>query len=217
MIVMLLTVVTTLIVMLGLALEAVNGNGGGHGLAHALEVLRRGSPDEKLKAIELLARIGDMQVMPALVQALRDEEMDVRAAAQDAMWIIWLRSGNDEIDALMAEGIRLMERQRYPEAVEIFDQIITRAPRFAEGYNKRATVYYLMQEFEKSVEDIHRTLELNPVHFGALSGMGLCYLGLDEPRRALDWFERAVAVNPNMDTIQVYIQQIREFLNNQTF
>jgi tetratricopeptide (TPR) repeat protein len=217
MIVMLLTVVTTLVVMLGLALEAVNGNGGGHGLAHALEVLRRGSPDEKLKAIELLARIGDMQVMPALVQALRDEEMDVRAAAQDAMWIIWLRSGNDEIDALMAEGIRLMERQRYPEAVEIFDQIITRAPRFAEGYNKRATVYYLMQEFEKSVEDIHRTLELNPVHFGALSGMGLCYLGLDEPRRALDWFERAVAVNPNMDTIQVYIQQIREFLNNQTF
>jgi tetratricopeptide (TPR) repeat protein len=209
--------VTTLIMVLGLALEAVNGNGGGHGLAHALEVLKQGTPAEKLKALELLARLGDMQVMPALVQALRDEDVRVRAAAQNVMWAIWLRSGNDQIDALMAEGISLMELQQYPEAAELFDQIIARAPQFAEGYNKRATVHYLMQEFERSIADIHKTLELNPVHFGALSGMGLCYLGLDEPRQALEWFERAVAVNPNMDTIQSYIQQIREFLKNQTF
>jgi tetratricopeptide (TPR) repeat protein len=214
---MLLTVLTMLFGVLGFALEAVNGNGGGHGLAHALDVLRHGAPAERLKAIQLLARIGDMYVMPALVQALRDDDGRVRAAAQGAMWAIWMRSGNDDVDGLMAEGVRLLEQQRYPEAVEVFDQIISRAPKFAEGYNKRATVFYLMQEFEKSIEDIHRTLEMNPVHFGALSGMGLCYLGLDEPRQALEWFERAIAVNPNMDTIQGYIQQIREFLNNQTF
>jgi Tetratricopeptide repeat len=212
-----LIIVTTLIVVLGLALEAVNGNGGGHGLAHALDVLKQGTPAEKLKALELLATLGDMQVMPVLVQALRDDDVRVRAASQNVMWAIWLRSGNDEIDALMVEGVRLMESQQYPEAVEIFDQIIARAARFAEGYNKRATVYYLMEEFEKSIADIHQTLELNPVHFGALSGMGLCYLGLNEPRKALEWFERAVAVNPNMDTIQSYIQQIRDFLQNQTF
>jgi tetratricopeptide (TPR) repeat protein len=133
------------------------------------------------------------------------------------MWTIWLRSGNDQIDALMLDGIRLMEAEHYLEAAEIFDQIIAGAPQFAEGYNKRATVYYLMQEFEKSIADIHTTLELNPVHFGALSGMGLCYLGLEEPRQALGWFERAIVVNPNMATIQSYIQQIREFLKNQTF
>jgi tetratricopeptide (TPR) repeat protein len=212
-----LMIVTTLIVVLGLALEAVNGNAGGQGLAHALEVLKQGPPAEQLKALELLASLGDMRIMPALVQALRDDDVRVRAATQDVMWAIWLRSGHDEIDALMVEGIRLMEMQRYPEAVNIFDQIIARAPNFAEGYNKRATVYYLMQEFEKSIADIQHTLELNPVHFGALSGMGLCYLGLDEPRKALEWFERAVTVNPNMDTIQSYIQQIREFLRNQTF
>jgi tetratricopeptide (TPR) repeat protein len=212
-----LMIVTTLIVVLGLALEAVNGNGGGHGLAHALGVLKQGSPAEKLKALELLAKLGDMQVMPVLVQALRDDDVQVRAATQHVMWAIWLRSGNDEIDALMVEGVRLMELQQYAESVESFDQIIARAPNFAEGYNKRATVYYLMQEFEKSIADIHKTLELNAVHFGALSGMGLCYLGLNEPRKALEWFERAVAVNPNMDTIQSYIQQIREFLRNQTF
>jgi len=210
-------IVTTLIVVLGLALEAVNGNGGGQGLAHAVEVLKQGTPAEKLKALELLARVADMQVMPALVQALRDNDVRVRAAAENVMWTIWLRSGNDQIDALMLDGIRLMEAERYPEAAEIFDQIIAGAPQFAEGYNKRATVYYLMQEFEKSVADIHTTLELNPVHFGSLSGMGLCYLGLEEPRQALAWFERAIVVNPNMATIQSYIQQIREFLKNQTF
>jgi tetratricopeptide (TPR) repeat protein len=211
-----LTIVMTLIVVLGLALEAVSGNGGGQGLAHALEALTQGTTAEKLKALELLAKLADMQVMPALVQALRDDDGRVRAVAQNVMWTIWLRSGDDQIDTLMAEGIRLMEAEQYPEAVEVFDQIIARAPKFAEGYNKRATVYYLMLEFEKSIADIHQTLELNPVHFGALSGMGLCYLGLVEPRQALEWFERAVAVNPNMDTIQSYIQQIREFLRNQT-
>jgi tetratricopeptide (TPR) repeat protein len=212
-----LTILTALTVVLGLALEAVHGNGGGRGLAHALEVLKQGTSTEKLKALELLAKLGDMQIMPALVQALRDHDVRIRAAAQNVMWAIWLRSGSDEIDTLMVEGVRLMESQQYAEAVEVFDRIIARVPKFAEGYNKRATAYYLMQEFEKSVADIHKTLELNPVHFGALSGMGLCYLGLDEPRQALEWFERAVAVNPNMDTIQSYIQQIREFLKNQTF
>jgi len=209
-------IVTTLIVALGLALEAVNGNGAGQGLTHALEILRYGPPVEKIKALELLARVADMQVMPALAQALCDNDSRVRAAAESVMWTIWLRSGNEQIDTLMAEGIRLLELEHYPEAAEIFDQIIADAPQFAEGYNKRATVYYLMQEFEKSMADIHTTLELNPLHFGALSGMGLCYLGLEEPRQALGWFERAIAVNPNMATIQSYIEQIREFLKNQT-
>jgi tetratricopeptide (TPR) repeat protein len=207
----------TLIVVLGLALESASGNGGGQGLAHALEVLKTGSAAEKLKALELLARLGEMPAMPALVQALRDEDVQVRVAVQNTMWAIWLRSGDDEIDALMVEGVHHMEAEQYGEALEIFSQMIARAPKFAEAYNKRATVYYLMQEFEKSIMDIHRTLELNPVHFGALSGMGLCYLGLDEPRKALEWFERAVAVNPNLDAIQHYIERIKAFLKDQTF
>jgi tetratricopeptide (TPR) repeat protein len=197
----------------GLALEVGNGNGGGHGFAQALNVLRRGTPEEKRRAIELFADIGDMQVVPALQQTLHDEDGSVREAAQQAMWTIWLRSGDDEIDTLMHEGIHCMERGQYAEAIAIFDVMIDRAPQFAEGYNKRATVYYLMEQFERSIADIHRTLELNPLHFGALSGMGLCYLGLDEPRQALAWFERAVAVNPNMETIQAYIRQIRDFLD----
>jgi len=207
-----LTIVLMLIVVLAMMMGATSGNGGGQGLSHALQVLKKGAPGEKLKALELLARLGDTHVMEALVQALRDEDPDVRAGAQHAMWAIWLRSGNEVIDGLMLEGIRLMELQQFSEAVEVFSDMVAKAPSFAEGYNKRATVYYLMQEFEKSIADIHKTLDLNPVHFGALSGMGLCYLGLEEPRKALEWFERAVAVNPNLDSIQHYIEQIKAFL-----
>jgi tetratricopeptide (TPR) repeat protein len=212
-----LMLITLLFGVFGMAMGSANGNGRGQGLTQALDILRTGAPADKLKALELLAKLGDMQVMPALVQTLRDADLNVRAAAQETMWTIWLRSGNDAVDALMVEGMRLMDRRHYSEAVAVFTQMIANVPTFPEAYNKRATVYYLMQEFEPSIADIHKTLELNPVHFGALSGMGLCYLGLNEPRQALEWFERAVAVNPNLDTIQSYIQQIRDYLRNQTF
>ena len=211
-----LAIVATLLVVVGMAVGNGAGNGAGHGLSHALEVLRKGDPSQKLKALELLARLGDMQVMQALLQALRDPDGRVRQGAQDAMWAIWLRADNDEIEALMLEGIRLMESEEYPEAAEVFTRMIAKAPKFAEGYNKRATVYYLLQDFERSIADIRKTLELNPAHFGALSGMGLCYLGLEEPRQALEWFERAVAINPNMDTIQHYIEQIRAYLKKRS-
>src|SRR5262245_64500896 len=130
-----LTIVMTLIVVLGLALEAVSDNGGGQGLAHALEVLTQGTTAEKLRALELLAKLADMRVMPALVQALRDDDGRVRVAAQNVMWTIWLRSGDDQIDTLMVEGIRLMETEHYPEALEVFDQIISHSPKVAEGDN----------------------------------------------------------------------------------
>jgi tetratricopeptide (TPR) repeat protein len=212
---MLTLLIGGLALIVALAVSGGNGNGGAQGLAHVLGVLRRGTAMDKLKALALLARLGDMQVMPALVRALRDDDGRVRAAAEAAMWTIWLQSGNEAVDALMAKGIHLLERQRYRDAVEVFSEAIAMAPTFAEAYNKRATVYYLLREFEKSIADIHKTLEYNPVHFGALSGMGLCYLGLNEPRQALTWFERALAVNPNLESIRSYVQQLRASFEDQ--
>jgi tetratricopeptide (TPR) repeat protein len=108
-----------------------------------------------------------------------------------------------------------MQRGAFEEAVAIFTEVIEMAPEFAEGYNKRATTYYLMQEYEKSIRDCDQTIALNPVHFGALSGAGLCYLGLRNLPKALDYFERAVAVNPNMPPIQRYVEDIKKFLRDQ--
>jgi tetratricopeptide (TPR) repeat protein len=120
------------------------------------------------------------------------------------------------VDARLQEGIAAMQRGAWQAAVEIFTEIIDMAPGFAEAYNKRATTYYLMHEFEKSIADCEKTIDLNPYHFGALSGAGLCYLGLRDLRHALTYFERAVAVHPHLSQIQQYIKEIKQFFRDQS-
>ena len=103
-----------------------------------------------------------------------------------------------------------MGRGEHAQAAGKFTQVIDSDPGFAEGYNKRATVYYLMGEYEKSIADCERTIQLNPVHFGALSGEGLCYLNMNRPDKALEYFVRAVSVNPNLEQIKLYIRQLKQ-------
>jgi len=140
----------------------------------------------------------------------------VRETAEQALWSVWHRSGKPEVDARLHDGIMAMQRGAFEEAAAIFTEVIEMAPDFAEGYNKRATTYYLMQEYEKSIRDCDQTITLNSVHFGALSGAGLCYLGLRNLPKALDYFERAIAVNPNMQQIQSYVEEIKKFLRDQS-
>lgn len=181
-----------------------------------LDLVEKGTVEQRYWAIEQLAREGDSTAIPVLVKALRDGDWRVRSAAEEALWSIWHRSGNEEVDALLAKGILQMQQRAFDAAIETFSAVIAKAPDFAEGYNKRATTYYLMGEFEKSIQDCEKTLELNPVHFGALSGEGLNYLGLGEPRKALEYFERAVQVNPNLEQTKRYIAEIKEFLRKRS-
>jgi len=97
-------------------------------------------------------------------------------------------------------------------AVETFTRVIERKPEFAEGWNKRATVYYLLGEYEKSRADCDEVLKRNPHHFGALSGYGMIYLQLDQPARALDYFERALGVNPNLTSVGQTVEALRALL-----
>lgn len=193
-----------------------SSNGATEPVGQALRALQQGQTSERRQAAEVLARLGDQRAVQPLVQALRDQDQLVREAAEQALWSIWHRSGISEVDARLQDGIAEMQGGAFARAVEIFTEVITMAPNFAEGYNKRATTYYLMQEFERSIEDCEKTIALNPVHFGALSGTGLNYLGLRDLRKAMAFFERAVAVNPNMPQIQTYIETIRKFLRDQS-
>jgi tetratricopeptide (TPR) repeat protein len=193
-----------------------SSNGATEPVSQALRALQQGQTSERRQAAEVLARLGDQRAVQPLVQALRDQDQLVREAAEQALWSIWHRSGISEVDARLQEGIAEMQRGALARAVEIFTEVITMAPNFAEGYNKRATTYYLMQEFERSIQDCEKTIALNPVHFGALSGTGLNYLGLRDLRKAMTFFERAMAVNPNLPQIQTYIETIRKFLRDQS-
>ncbi|MFQ5902310.1 MAG: tetratricopeptide repeat protein [Candidatus Binatia bacterium] len=102
-----------------------------------------------------------------------------------------------------------MSRRNYEEALVSFNKVVEADPDFAEGWNKRATVYYLMGEFVASVRDIERTLTLEPRHFGALSGLGLIYLALGEDRLALEAFEAALKVNPHLPGAQAHAEEVR--------
>jgi len=129
---------------------------------------------------------------------LRGDDPARAARAEAHLWALWCRSGNPEIDGLMREGLEAMERQALAESEACFSRIIARAPAFAEGWNKRATVRYLAGNFEGSIADCRETLARNPHHFGALSGQGLCHLSLGQHREAAALFRRALAVHPHL-------------------
>jgi tetratricopeptide (TPR) repeat protein len=182
----------------------------------ALSALKDGdSAEARRQGAEWLGQTGLMADVPALVEALRDPDEHVRALAEHALWQVWSRSGDPGVDSLFQLGLEQMARQDAEAAIETFSQIIQRRPDFAEGWNKRATLYYLVGEYEKSVADCEEVIRRNPVHFGALSGFGLNYLQLQKPERALQYFQRALDVNPNLAQIQAAVKAIKGFLSRQ--
>src|SRR5256885_997629 len=136
-----------------------------------------------------------------------------RRATARARPQVWSRSGDDEVDGLLALGIEQMSAREGDAAVETFSRVIARRPDFAEGWNRRATAHYLMGAYAKSLADCDEVLKRNPYHFGALSGYGMIYLQLDQPARALEYFARALAVNPNLSSVVDTVEMLKRLLS----
>lgn len=124
---------------------------------------------------------------------------------QSTIWRTWMQSDDPTVQSLMTRGVAAMSQELYSAALAVFDEMVTVAPDFAEGWNKRATVNFLMGDFPASVVDIRRTLELEPRHWGALAGLGQIYMMLDEPEAALKPLRRALEVNPFLDGVRMMI------------
>jgi len=133
------------------------------------------------------------------LEILRGDDVVEIARAEAALWQMWCRSGVAEIDALLVRGIEAMERRDFEEAERTFARIVEQAPHFAEGWNKRATVRYLTDDYEGSIADCRATLARKPHHFGALSGQGLCHMALGQHREAAELFRRTLSVHPHLD------------------
>jgi len=175
----------------------------------------RGNVEARRRAAGALAEAGTMADAPALLAALRDPDASVRSLAERALWEVWSRSGNEDVDHLLRAGIAEMQHGQLEASIDTFSEVIRRQPDFAEGWNKRATVYYLVGEYRKSAADCDEVLKRNPSHFGALSGYGMIWLRLDEPARALERFEQALAVNPNLESVRETIDALRALLIQQ--
>jgi tetratricopeptide (TPR) repeat protein len=147
-----------------------------------------------------------------LYDLLHDEDAAVRDEAEQALWALWNRSGDDGIDALMARAAQAMQERRYAPAIELLTVVVEKQPGYAEGWNRRATAYYLAGEYRKSIADCGEVLKRKPRHFGALSGLGQIYTLLEDYEEALKWFRRALEVNPNMAGVEFNIEAIQQRL-----
>jgi tetratricopeptide (TPR) repeat protein len=178
--------------------------------AQALAALKKSDPQERRRGALGLETVGRMDDAPALLAALRDPDDLVRSIAEEALWAVWSRSGDARVDDLLRRGISEMDAERLSEAIATFTRVIELRPDFAEGWNKRATVYFLAGEYRRSLADCNEVIKRNPQHFGALSGYGQIYLRLDQPDKALEYFRRAIAVNPNLDDVQGIIERLEQ-------
>jgi Flp pilus assembly protein TadD len=154
--------------------------------------------------------------LPSLFDRLKSaENLEAAQPIEAEIWDVWTQSENDDVTLLMGIGINAMAREDYATALELFDKMVEVAPDFAEGWNKRATVLYLLGEFERSRIDVEKVLELEPRHFGALSGLGLIYMAEDDPEKALKAFRRALAVHPTMPGPQRWVEELKAQVEGQ--
>ncbi|HET9925161.1 MAG TPA: tetratricopeptide repeat protein [Methylomirabilota bacterium] len=178
----------------------------------ALADIKKPDLEARRRAAAWLGEVGRLADAPLLLRALSDDDEVVRVLAEHSIWKVWSRSGDAEADGLLQIGIEQMSHGDGPAAVETFTKVIERKPEFAEAWNKRATVYFLMGEHEKSLRDCDEVMKRNPAHFGALAGYGQIYLRLDQPERALEYFRRALRINPNLRGVAEMIPQLEELL-----
>lgn len=127
---------------------------------------------------------------------------------EQMIWFIWSRTSSAGASLMLRQGTQYMNEGRNDEAEANFDAVVELAPKFAEGWNKRATVRYLKGDYQGSIEDIKRTLALEKRHFGALSGLGLIYDSLNEKKAAIEAFRAALEINPHMDSISERLKEL---------
>mgnify|MGYP001326205367 FL=1 len=136
---------------------------------------------------------------------------------EQEIWKIWSTHPNDEnLTILLNEGSNLVNESKYNQAIDIFSKAINMDPLWAEAWNKRATVFYLNGNFEKSQKDIDKVLELEKRHFGALAGQGLVNIQLKNYNKAIKSYEKAKEIYPAMKSPDMMINQIKELIKKQS-
>ena len=140
------------------------------------------------------------------------DDVQLITATESQIWAIWVEHPNAEVEQLMLVGTQRMNTQQYAEAMLVFNRLTEIFPMYAEGWNKRATLHYLLGNFDASISDIEKTLELEPRHFGALSGLGMVFIKQEELDKAKKAFEDLIKVHPNSPNAKQNLKLVKEKL-----
>ena len=148
-----------------------------------------------------------------LFEILSKTESDIQInEVTSSIWDIWYETNDPLIEADFYRGLESMRTGDLLMAVAFFTRVIEKNPNFAEGWNKRATVYYMLGKFDASMMDIHETLKLEPRHFGAMDGMGLIFIHLEQFDKAIDIYDQMLKIFPNNSSTK----QKKEMLINRS-
>lgn len=151
-----------------------------------------------------------LNVLFERLQKTQDE--NEAKALQKAIWSIWARSDDATVNRLMQRGIAAMNAGDNALALAAFNRVIEIRPDFAEAYDKRATLYFLTRRFDAAVRDIAKTLELEPRHFGALTGLALINVAMGRDKAAIRAIERALELNPHIQGAAARLEELRDSL-----
>ncbi len=158
----------------------------------------------------------DPKLDPLFASLKAAQSPDDARSVEGQIWAIWGRSNDATVDRLMTAGITWLGAGEYGRALATFDQVVMKAPKFAEGWNKRATTLYLMERYDDSQRDIARVLALEPRHFGALSGLGMCDMRQHRTKQAIEALQGAQAIDPNLPGIASHIEELRKQLERES-
>jgi tetratricopeptide (TPR) repeat protein len=126
------------------------------------------------------------------------------------IWAIWMRTPSDTAALLMVRAKAAMDAEKYDVALKLLDAVVKLRPDYVEAWNRRATVFYLRNDYQRSLDDIEQVLVREPRHFGALVGLGMIMQDIGDEKRALDAFRKALAVNPHLEKIPELVKTLTE-------
>lgn len=138
----------------------------------------------------------DDALIDRLLDDLKNPDEDVRKRATTELWRIWFNQKGDYGLEILEQSQVYLESGQLSRAEEILTDLIHDQPDFAEAWNRRAVLYYLQKQYRKSLMDCRQVLDLNPIHFGALHGLGLCHAALGDYSAAIRAFRQALEIQP---------------------
>ena len=148
-----------------------------------------------------------------LLQNLLSDNAQLRQTATKALWNLWLSQAGEKAESRIRKGTKQMDRRQYELAQQEFEYLVMDYPKFAEAHNKLATVLYMQRKYVQSIRECQITLKMNPNHFGAWNGLGLCHYKLAHYQKAIESFNTALTLQPYADFNKVYIAKCRGQLN----
>lgn len=149
--------------------------------------------------------------LDSLFDALKAAPDEESARAVEArIWAIWMKTPSDTVALLMARTRVALENDQSDVAMKLLDAIIKLHPDYVEAWNKRATLYYMKNDYNRAMEDIEEVLRREPRHFGALAGLGVILEETGDDRHALEVFRRALVINPHLDKVPEMVKSLSE-------